>query len=111
MSDQEEVWTAVAQLLRAQLTESVWFSTFQDVVPIVSDDHALVVALPAGLANGTYTVAWHNVSAADGHPKDGFFAFTIGTVADVGEAVAVESDLGGPPAWLKTVSRCAFDHM
>ena len=39
MSDEEEVWTAVAQLLRAQLTESVWFSTFQDVVPVVSDEH------------------------------------------------------------------------
>ncbi len=50
MSDQEEVWTAVAQLLRAQLTESVWFSTFQDVVPIVSDDHALVVRVPSTLA-------------------------------------------------------------
>ena len=37
LSDEEEVWTAVAQLLRAQVTESVWFSTFQDVVPVVSD--------------------------------------------------------------------------
>ena len=33
VSDQQEVWTAVAQLLRAQLTESVWFSTFSEVVP------------------------------------------------------------------------------
>ena len=39
MSDQVEVWTAVAQLLRAQLTESVWFSTFTEVVPQVDDDH------------------------------------------------------------------------
>ena len=43
MIDEEDVWTAVAQLLRAQLTESVWFSTFQDVVPVVSDETALVV--------------------------------------------------------------------
>ena len=34
MSDQQEVWTAVAQLLRAQLTESVWFSTFSEVEPV-----------------------------------------------------------------------------
>ncbi len=32
MSDQEGMWTAVAQLLRAQVSEAVWFSTFQDVV-------------------------------------------------------------------------------
>ena len=38
VSDEEEVWTAVAQLLRAQLTESVWFSTFQDVTPVLTDD-------------------------------------------------------------------------
>ena len=50
LSDQEHVWTAVAQLLRAQLTESVWFSTFQDVVPLVSDETALVVQVPSTLA-------------------------------------------------------------
>jgi chromosomal replication initiator protein len=48
--DEEEVWTAVAQLLRAQLTESVWFSTFQDVVPVVSDGTSLVVQVPSTLA-------------------------------------------------------------
>ena len=31
MSDDDQVWTAVAQLLRAQVSEAVWFSTFQDV--------------------------------------------------------------------------------
>ncbi len=51
MSDQHEVWTAVAQLLRAQLTESVWFSTFSEVVPQVADDHSsLVIQVPSTLA-------------------------------------------------------------
>jgi chromosomal replication initiator protein len=50
VSDQEEVWTAVAQLLRAQLTESVWFSTFQDVTPVVADDRVLVVRVPSTFA-------------------------------------------------------------
>ena len=51
MSDQTEVWTAVAQLLRAQLTESVWFSTFAEVVPQVNDDHQhLVIQVPSTLA-------------------------------------------------------------
>ncbi len=51
MSDQFEVWTAVAQLLRAQLTESVWYSTFSEVVPQIDDDPAaLVIQVPSTLA-------------------------------------------------------------
>jgi len=51
LSDQFEVWTAVAQLLRAQLTESVWYSTFSEVVPQVDDDAAaLVIQVPSTLA-------------------------------------------------------------
>ena len=34
VSDQEQVWTAVAQQLRDQLTEAVWFSTFEGVRPL-----------------------------------------------------------------------------
>jgi chromosomal replication initiator protein len=51
VSDQAEVWTAVAQLLRAQLTESVWFSTFSEVEPVVSDgEHNLIIKVPSTLA-------------------------------------------------------------
>ena len=51
MSDQIEVWTAVAQLLRAQLTESVWYSTFSEVVPQVTDATSdLVIQVPSTLA-------------------------------------------------------------
>jgi chromosomal replication initiator protein len=50
VSDEDEVWTAVAQLLRAQLTESVWFSTFQDVTPVLSDERSLVVRVPSTFA-------------------------------------------------------------
>jgi chromosomal replication initiator protein len=51
LSDQQQVWTAVAQLLRAQLTESVWFSTFSEVEPVVADgDHNLVIQVPSTLA-------------------------------------------------------------
>ena len=47
MSEQVEVWTAVAQLLRAQLTEAVWYSTFQDVVPIAANRERLQVSVPS----------------------------------------------------------------
>ena len=33
VSDADDVWTQVALSLRSQLAESVWFSTFQEVVP------------------------------------------------------------------------------
>ena len=46
MSDHEQLWTAVAQLLRAQVSEAVWFSTFQDVVPLDSDASSLRVSAP-----------------------------------------------------------------
>jgi chromosomal replication initiator protein len=51
VSDQQEVWTAVAQLLRAQLTESVWFSTFSEVMPNVDErTRDLVIQVPSTLA-------------------------------------------------------------
>ena len=46
MSDHEQLWTAVAQLLRAQVSEAVWFSTFQDVVALDSDASMLRVSAP-----------------------------------------------------------------
>ena len=46
MNDHEQLWTAVAQLLRAQVSEAVWFSTFQDVVPLDSDANELRVSAP-----------------------------------------------------------------
>jgi chromosomal replication initiator protein len=46
VSDYERLWTAVAQLLRAQVSEAVWLSTFQDVIPVDSDDGELRVTAP-----------------------------------------------------------------
>ena len=46
MSDTDQVWTAVAQLLRAQVSEAVWFSTFQDVVALEGDPSMLRLSAP-----------------------------------------------------------------
>ena len=46
VSDHEQLWTAVAQLLRAQVSEAVWFSTFQDVVALDSDPSMVRVSAP-----------------------------------------------------------------
>jgi copper transport protein len=43
----------------------------------------LILPLPPNLPKGTYTVQWQNVSADDGHPTSGFFAFTIGGQSNV----------------------------
>ena len=46
MSEHEQLWTAVAQLLRAQVSEAVWFSTFQDIAALDSDPSMLRVSAP-----------------------------------------------------------------
>jgi len=46
VSDTDQVWTAVAQLLRAQVSEAVWFSTFQDVVALEGDPSMLRLSAP-----------------------------------------------------------------
>ncbi|MDQ3168309.1 MAG: copper resistance protein CopC, partial [Chloroflexota bacterium] len=58
------------------------------------NDHSLAVPIPATLANGTYSVAFTSLSAADGHGDDGYFAFTVGTAADVTTVVAPDSGSG-----------------
>ncbi|MEG8276151.1 copper resistance CopC/CopD family protein [Streptomyces sp. AHA2] len=56
------------------------------------------VTLPAGLAQGTYTVAWRVVSA-DSHPVSGAFSFSVGkrsaTTAQVGTGPAEDPLTGG----------------
>jgi len=46
VSDTDQVWTAIAQLLRAQVSEAVWFSTFQDVVALEGDPSMLRLSAP-----------------------------------------------------------------
>ncbi len=46
MEEYDQVWTAVALVLRAQVSEAVWFSTFQDVSPLENDGLQLRVSAP-----------------------------------------------------------------
>ncbi len=46
VNDHESLWTAVAQLLRAQISEAVWYSTFQDVTALDSDPSMLLLSAP-----------------------------------------------------------------
>jgi chromosomal replication initiator protein len=47
VSNIEDVWTRVTVALRSQLAEAVWFSTFQDVVPLDSAPDALRLRAPS----------------------------------------------------------------
>jgi len=47
VTDAEQLWTAAAQLLRAQVSEAVWMSTFQDVHAYELTSHQLVLAVPS----------------------------------------------------------------
>jgi chromosomal replication initiator protein len=46
MAEHDTVWTAVSALLRAQVSEAVWHSTFQDVIPLPADDTQLRLQVP-----------------------------------------------------------------
>ncbi len=68
--------------------------------------YAASLSLPPALQNGTYSVVWRTLSAADGHRAQGYFAFTIGTAADVRTFIPpVAAASSGPPEWLRAVSR------
>jgi chromosomal replication initiator protein len=47
VSEQEQVWTAVTQLLRDQLTESVWMSTFSEIRPLDVSTSSMRVSVPS----------------------------------------------------------------
>ncbi len=46
MNEHDQLWMAVSQLLRAQVSEAVWMSTFQDVVALESSADELRVSAP-----------------------------------------------------------------
>src|SRR3954451_22156270 len=46
MNDADHLWAATAQLLRAQVSEAVWLSTFQDAHPLVVDGERLLLSVP-----------------------------------------------------------------
>ena len=79
----DELRLVFSEPLEAQLTSLD--VTDADGVPIIeragaidpADPFALVLAAP-DLADGTYTVTWRTLSAADGHTAGGFFTFAVG---------------------------------
>jgi len=59
--------------------------------PDPNNPDVLTAALPAGLGEGTYTVNWQAVSAADGHGTSGFFTFGVGPISLTGQTHSAAS--------------------
>ncbi|HET8524908.1 MAG TPA: copper resistance protein CopC, partial [Thermomicrobiales bacterium] len=67
---------------------------------------AMIVKLPPNLPNGTYSVVWETLSADDGHPAQGYFAFTVGTEANVATVIPPAAATStSAPQWLRATSR------
>ena len=49
VSEAQHLWNAAAQVLRAQVSEAVWHSTFSDACPTSLDSGLLVMAVPSTL--------------------------------------------------------------
>lgn len=60
-----------------------------------SSPEQIAVALKTGLGNGTYTVAWHVISA-DSHPVQGAFTFSIGAPSSTSVNPAKLSQTASP---------------
>jgi copper transport protein len=56
------------------------------------DSDAVAIALPPGLHDGTYVVAWHVISA-DSHPVHGAYIFSVGTAKGAAKANALAANV------------------
>lgn len=55
MEHTDDLWTAVSQLLRAQVSDAVWYSTFNDVRSLPDDQNTLRLAVPSGTVRDKIT--------------------------------------------------------
>ena len=69
------------------------------------DEFSLTIPVPGALPNGTYSVAFVSLSAADGHGDRSYFAFTVGTAADVTAVVAPNAGAAPGSLWAQTLGR------
>jgi chromosomal replication initiator protein len=58
LTDADDMWTQVTLALRSQLAESVWFSTFQEVVPVDTDDHTFRLMAPSAYVRDRITTRY-----------------------------------------------------
>ena len=69
------------------------------------NEFSLTIPVLDPLPNGTYSVAYTSLSAADGHGDTSYFAFTVGTAADVTTVVAPDPGTASGSLWAQTLGR------
>ncbi|MCA1646367.1 MAG: copper resistance protein CopC/CopD [Chloroflexi bacterium] len=62
-----------------------------------ANDHLLVISLPPGLANGTYTVSWRSLSTIDVHPDEGEYALYVGVPVPAGASATLSGQTSATP--------------
>ena len=96
VSNADDVWTRVTLSLRSQLAESVWFSTFQDVVPLESDpDHLRLLAPSAYVRDRIMTRYLPLVTEALDEAHEGHRRIEIDVIAI--DTTKAGLDAGGSP--------------
>ncbi len=72
VEDAERLWTASAELLRAQVSEAVWLTSFQQAQPVGLHDGQLVLTVPSSLVKerieGRYLALVRDALAEMGYP-------------------------------------------
>ncbi len=58
LTDADDMWTQVTLSLRSQLAESVWFSTFQEIVPLTVDDDEFRLMAPSAYVRDRITTRY-----------------------------------------------------
>ena len=92
---------------RAELFDATGASIPGTTSTIGPQPRSMVVQIPPGLGNGTYSLLWRTLSTADGHTAQGYLPFTIGTQADVRIAAppAIAENSAALPEWSLAVAR------
>jgi chromosomal replication initiator protein len=101
MSNHEAVWNATAQLLKAQVSEGVWFSTFNDVVAVTSGDESLRLQVPNAHVRDRIVTRYRPlvIDALDEiGESDRELIIEISDVALVDDSVAAATDTAPPVA-------------
>src|SRR5215204_5373073 len=92
---------------RAELFDATGAQVPGATSSIGPEPRSMIVQIPPGLSNGTYSLLWRTLSTVDGHTAQGYLPFTIGTEADVRIVAppAVETASGALPEWSLSVAR------
>ncbi len=61
MEGTEGMWTAVSQLLRAQVSDAVWYSTFNDVYALPDGENTIRLAVPSSTVRDKIMSRYHQI--------------------------------------------------